>query len=187
LPLRILHLPCTTLYPSSSQRQARDKQSCEIIPQENWHITLSFLGYHTDEDIRILKHIHTEEISHIEAPRIQLARLAYKIEKNKTQVPNILWTELKRTTTDELGKIKNFLEGEYERYGIKWDREMRGFRGHITLSRFSHVPFLPDVLPDIEDAFIPDGITLFESHLHTEAGVTYEPLFENCFKKSDAV
>lgn len=160
---------------------------CTIIPQENWHITLSFLGYHTEESIRILTHIHKEEIKNISAPEIKLERLAYKIDKERGNLPTMLWVELNEQSAKELGKIKKFLEGEYERYGIKWDREMRGFKGHITLSRFSHAQFLPEKLPTCTDSFIPSGITLFESHLREEEGVRYEPLFQNCFKESNEV
>ncbi|MBI4993909.1 RNA 2',3'-cyclic phosphodiesterase [Candidatus Wolfebacteria bacterium] len=154
----------------------------KFIPSENWHLTIIFLGNQSEEKIKdIVASIKqsTEEFE-INFDKIILAP-PDTIEKK------MIWFTASQKTNDLISKIKNNLDNQLNKNGLKFKNDFKKFNGHITLSRFDNINNLPKdfvkKLPiKLPISFAVESIDLMESHLKP-TGAEYECLFSAKFAK----
>lgn len=161
------------------------------LPPENWHLTISFLGEQSDETIQnILKSIETttRDMVFLRRPRQEL-----KIEFEKivlgppNKPPRMIWLTGTKETSRMLGEIRDDLENNLIKNGVRFQPENREYNAHLTLVRFKSIFGTSDVLnidkklrdigcPEIEKlSFIVQSLDLMESHLK-RTGAEYEIL-----------
>lgn len=170
---------CREKLPSGIERQIR------FLPPENWHITLSFLGYQDEVDIEKIKTALAEAAkSHI-AFEVKIEKLIWG---PPDKVPRMIWLSGDSTTSKKLGEIKNHLEDILEASGVPFDRESRHFNAHITLARFDLR--LPRPKPEIEKGvdlrFGAKSLDLMESKLE-RGGAKYTVLQKFSFVRIERV
>jgi 2'-5' RNA ligase len=153
-------------------------QNGRMMPSDQWHITLSFLGDQEDNSIANIVNTLKKVNEAIDVPEIAFENISYGPPGKN---PRMLWLTTTKETSRELGAIKLMIEDALDEIGIRYDREYRDFHGHITLVRFSRsdIP-LPSIALPIRLAFSPKGFSLMESHL-ARSGAEYDILQEFMF------
>ncbi len=155
------------------QRVRNLSRDIRFVPPENWHFTLAFLGYQDESAIPAIK--ETILSCKSDQPyRVEFERLTYGPPGPR---PRMIWLTTIGQTSEELGKVKKELEDELETKGIKWQRELRPYRAHITLARFPEMPFgnLPPIEKEIDWRYEAREIHLMKSTLK-RTGAEYEAL-----------
>ncbi len=155
----------------------------KFLPKENWHLTISFLGYQPDEKIpNILESIKTTTQSLVSLKRPILIEFERIILAPPGRTPRMIWLVGSKETSKILGTIKTKLEDELIKNGVRFKRENREYNTHLTLARFqsifgtSDVPNMDIRRPKIENiSFIAQSLDLMESHLK-RTGAEYEIL-----------
>lgn len=105
--------------------------------------------------------------------------------------PRMIWLTTTKETSQILGKIKNNLENNLIKNGVRFKRKNSGYNGHITLARFANarigVNIIARINADITSAnqrinqrksalvFNAISLDLMESHLK-RTGSEYEIL-----------
>ncbi|MBI4033931.1 MAG: RNA 2',3'-cyclic phosphodiesterase [Candidatus Brennerbacteria bacterium] len=147
-----------------------------FVPPENWHFTLTFLGYQNESAIPFVENsirllFHSNVLQNI---RIEFERLIYG---PVNRAPRMLWLTTSKRTSEELGRIKKSLEDELESKGVKWQRELRPYQAHLTLARFEPVPAknLPKIERELGWEYETKEIHLMKSVLK-RTGAEYEIL-----------
>lgn len=153
-----------------------------FLSPENWHFTISFLGYQSDNDVSLIADALKETAQNFPSPAIQLERIIYG-PIGKT--PRMIWLTASKETSEALDRIKKFLEKRLIELNIPFRQEIRPFKAHLTLARFAapkgrELPLLDVPFPQ---EFEAESINLMESHLK-RSGADYEimakyPLDEN--------
>lgn len=173
-----------------------------FLKPETWHITITFLGYQPlNADLRglnadqrgrqllakIIESIKTT-VKNFKPPLIEFDKVIFGPPGKK---PRMIWVVGDKKSSEMLGKIKNTLEDEFVKNGIKFQRENRPYNTHLTLARFNSILGTSDVLnieqklrdigcPKIE--FIVESLDLMESHLK-RTGAEYKTLVKVDFKQ----
>lgn len=147
-----------------------------FVSYENWHLTVSFLGYQPDEVIIPILEAMKETSADFPAPEIKLEKIILAPPDKKEK--RMIWLSGSAETSKSLGEIKDKLEEKLIENKVSFRLENRQFNSHLTLSRFQE-PFrdsgniaLPDFRPVV---FIPESLDLMESHLK-RSGAEYELL-----------
>jgi 2'-5' RNA ligase len=117
-----------------------------FMPEENWHITVSFLGTQDDAALTAIMNAMRGTAGRFSAVGISFVEVIYAPQKGD---PRMIWLGTSEETDHALGGIKMSLENDLGAAGIRFERELRAFSGHITLARFSHHA-QPGDLPKIE-------------------------------------
>ncbi len=147
-----------------------------FVPRENWHITLSFLGYQEDDDILKITRSLRRAVDNFEDQDIKLDEISYG-PPGKT--PRMIWIGTDRATSENLSRIKKALEEEMLDSGVNFKGEGRNFNGHITLARFMLGREEREGLPPLNEktqlSFTAEGIDLMESELKRD-GAEYTVL-----------
>ena len=159
-----------------------DSKEIRIIPPENWHLTVSFLGNQSEgsllEIIESIK-IITDEFP---APLIELTKIVYGPARSR---PRMVWVVGTEESSKKIANLKRRLGDELKNRGIKFNHdEYRRYNLHITLARFSaESNFAVNNRLDIPLTcrFAPNNIDLMESNLKRN-GAEYM-LVEKCFFK----
>lgn len=151
-------------------------QGIRFAPPENWHFTLTFLGYQPEPAAPLVK----ETIINFRASQ-QALKLELKFERvifgPPGPQPRMIWLTSTRETSEKLGKIKKELEDRLEMKGVKWQHELRPYQGHLTLARFPELPRrnLPAIEKEINWQYEAKEINLMKSTLK-KTGAEYEVL-----------
>ncbi len=157
-----------------------------FLPPENWHITLTFLGYQPDEALpaisKSLREVADNFFAHQEGRRkegfnIRFSEVAYA---PPGKLPRMIWLVADKATSQIISGTKNNLEDKLEQGGVRFRREDRQYNAHITLTRFENqsAENLPElsvgksILPIIFWCF---SLDLMESHLK-RTGAEYDIL-----------
>ncbi|MBU6500970.1 MAG: RNA 2',3'-cyclic phosphodiesterase [Patescibacteria group bacterium] len=155
--------------------------SIRFTPPENWHLTLSFLGYQDDEDIGVIMEAAQKAAKQFSPQNISLTETVYGPSERK---PRMIWFLTDSYTEHNLAEIKNVLEDGLEEANVRFKREQRPFTGHLTLARLT-TDFTADNLPtigrDVHMQFEADGLDLMESELK-RGGAEYTSLQKFLFK-----
>jgi len=142
-----------------------------FLPPENWHITVSFLGYQDDVALDIIMKVIERVVRRSELITIKFERLLYgPINKS----PRMIWLVGDKSTSDKLGKLKILLENELAASGINFRQENRSFTAHITLARLAEISGkLPSIEKNVTLTFLTETLDLMESTLRS-SGAEYE-------------
>lgn len=156
-----------------------------FMGEENWHITLIFLGEQSDEALLPIVKSMKDLIPGFVCPEINFSDISYGPVKG---APRMIWLNGNEKTSKELAVLKNSLEDELIKNGVRFKLENREFRTHITLAKFSEdirngLPELGDEFRDLSWSFEVDGLDLMESHLSAR-GAEYEVLQRIEFKQN---
>lgn len=117
-----------------------------FTPEENWHITVSFLGTQDDASLTGIMAAICKVADEFSAVDISFVEIAYVPKRDDARM---IWLKTSRKASRALGDLRNTLENLLDNEGVRFGRESRGFSGHLTLARFSGVVPAHD-LPPIE-------------------------------------
>lgn len=150
-----------------------------FLEPENWHITLVFLGYQPEENLPAILEAMEETSQQFSVQEIEFAGISYG---PIAATPRMVWLNGSEATSKSLSVIKEFLENALVDKGIRFQRESRGFKAHITLARFSQIAKkdLPEIEKKVDWNFLPETLDLMESHL-SRNGAKYEQIGETKF------
>jgi len=166
------------------QKIAKKRDALEsLVPgvrfmgEENWHITLVFLGEQSDEAILPIVKSMKDLVPGLKCPEINFSDISYGPVKG---APRMIWLNGDEKTSKALSALKTPLEDELIKNGVRFKLENREFRTHITLAKFSEdmrsgLPDLGGEFKDLNWMFEADGLDLVESHLSGK-GAEYEVL-----------
>lgn len=152
-----------------------------FVSQENWHFTVTFLGYQEEVMVPMVEKSLEESIS-IFRKKIKEGG-GLHVEFNKLiygppgKTPRMIWLTTTKKTSEELGAFKGLLEDTLEKNGVRWRRESRPLQAHITLARF--LPTAKKKLPSIDrNLFWKYGVGEFNLMKSTlrRGGAVYEML-----------
>ena len=144
--------------------QRREVRAGRIVPRDNLHVTLAFLGNRPARERPAIA--HELRAAAAGASRPLLAVTGYR----ETRSVGML------TLDDEGGRagaLAHDLFGRLERLGV-YRREARPWLPHVTVVRFRERPRLRPSLPEL-DAFAPSDAAVYLSRLRP-SGAQYEVL-----------
>jgi RNA 2',3'-cyclic 3'-phosphodiesterase len=143
------------------------------VPQQNWHVTMKFLGSTWPRLVDWVHETCARVASHHHAIETSLTRLGAFPNERRGRV---LWAGLH--DPDELfAAIASDLDTALER---EFRTEKRAFTAHLTVARFDPPAPLVGRLESIDvatDPFVVDRLVLYRSHLRRPAPI-YEPVRE---------
>lgn len=145
-----------------------------FLGRENWHITISFLGYQDDEAVNRIVKSSRDIAAEFEQQEIKLIGIDYG---PKGKPPRMLWLNADADTSKNLAALKENLENNLIDRGVIFKKEHRQMNVHITLARFQRTlrKELPDISAGLNLAFRAASLDLMESHL-SRAGAKYDIL-----------
>ncbi len=142
---------------------------CSWTKKDNLHITLSFLGYLTDEEMLSVCNVAKQVAKLHRSFSIKLNKIIFGPPKKNP--PRMVWAQ--GETSAEFSRLRNDLEKVMEASeNIPFLKEGRIFSPHITLARIQTWQFRqmeleerPNVNEDINLSFEADSIEVMESEL----------------------
>lgn len=141
---------------------------CRWTRKENLHITLSFLGYLTDEEMLEVCRIVKEVVKNQEPFFINFNKIIYGPPGKS---PRMVWVEGEKS--EELGNLQKGLEKALQ--NLPAEKENRGYSPHITLSRIKEWEFgrlepeeRLEVNEEISLGFEVGSVEVMESELKRE-------------------
>lgn len=147
------------------QRQAfADVPEARVVPQDNLHVTLAFLGHRPRAELPRIVGALREAAGRAARPRLSVR--GYR----ETRSVGML------TFDDENGRaaaLAEDLHARLEALGV-YERERRRWLPHVTVLRFRRPPRLRPVLPELEP-FAPSDAAAYLSRLRP-GGARYEVL-----------
>lgn len=148
-----------------------------LVPPENWHVTLAFLGNQTED---VLEHLH-DRLSELEAPGFDMRIAGVDIFGGRK--PSLLYAGV--DSSEPLSHLRKKVRQVVRNAGIDLPRER--FRPHVTLARFrkrltmletQRIAGVLEGWGDVEAGVLPVGhFTLYRSIAGPD-GMIYEPLAE---------
>lgn len=151
-------------------------ESVRFIPSENWHITVSFLGNQSDENIAKISDIAKKIAANFAPIEARLEKIVYGPSNANAKM---IWLITDYETSSRLEIIKQMIENRLIEEGINLRLEHRKFNGHITLARFDKnlgVSELPLNLEDeLELDFLARSLDFMESDMRPN-GAEYSTL-----------
>lgn len=147
--------------------------NARMMPEEDWHITLSFLGTYAPDMVTVIEETIAAAVHDLPAPHIALRMLTTAPPQRP---PRMLWTLTTSDSGKELETLKDSIQNALAACGIR-PQEDPGtqFIGHSTLAHFNKGYRIAEhtVVFAHEIAFRPQGIALMESRLeHDKAHYT---------------
>lgn len=158
-------------------------QNANMIPEENWHITLKFFGSQPEEHIETIGQVIRNVIGEREAPVVTIRTLS---TAPPHRPPRMIWATTTTETNKVLGSIKETIERKLAVHAIFQKGETFPiFQGHITLARLPEGRRIAERIVSFPNAltFRPITIDLMESHLES-TGAEYSILKSIDFKPS---
>jgi 2'-5' RNA ligase len=157
--------------------------SARFVPQENWHITVSFLGNEDDVMLPVIADAMKAAIRDFEPPEIAFEKVSYFPAHGDTV--KMIWLSADRATSEVLGKIRDAFQDELAARGVPFQGEMRAFAGHITLAKFTGETAraaIPAIERPLQFNFPAASLDLMESEL-ARSGAEYNLLQSFPFKE----
>jgi 2'-5' RNA ligase len=162
------------------QRTALADPALRVVRPEALHVTLVFLGYQAEKDVKAIAKAAFDVDAH--APAVELITDPVGVPRGKR--PRLMALA---ANSDETVGLQKQIEERLVEAGF-YEPEKRAFWPHLTVARVkpeapgSRKPALirtqPHPLPEHMFRFFrPTRLVLFKSHLH-RSGAEYEPLAE---------
>jgi RNA 2',3'-cyclic 3'-phosphodiesterase len=161
------------------QRTALSDPALRVVRPEALHITLVFLGYQAEKDVKKIAKLALDVEAH--APAVELVREPVGVPRNR---PRLFALD---AHSDETVALQGQVEAHLVEAGF-YKPEKRPFWTHLTVARVrpeapgsrkpAQVKTVPHPLPEHMFRFFrPTRLVLFKSHLRP-TGAEYEPLAE---------
>lgn len=150
------------------------------IREENWHLTLVFLGDQPDEAITGILNSIKDTAQKFSDTEIELDKIILA-PPNKS--PRMIWLTSTKKTSGILGQIQNDLQDNLINNKVRFQPENRPYNTHITLARFQFLPQnfqLPNYPITQLSNFTAESLDLMESKLK-RTGAEYEILTKIAF------
>ncbi|KXG43821.1 RNA 2',3'-cyclic phosphodiesterase [Tepidibacillus decaturensis] len=145
------------------------------VPEENWHITLLFLGEVDEKEMESLDQALNEAVKNVVPFQLQLKNISAFPSENK---PNILWAGV-HGDLQMLNKLyQNFVEA-LTKTKITFDAKPK-YTPHVTLARKVNVPFKKENFKLTSSVWQVTSLTLYQS-VFTVSGVKYQPILTKEF------
>ncbi len=147
-------------------------------PPENWHLTLTFLGYQPDEATTPILDALKETAALFPAPKLGFEKIILAPPGKPSRPPRMIWFAGAKETSKIIGQIKNNLENNLVKNGVKFKKESREYNAHITLARFPTLirnykniqkyekELLNYQITQLPISFTAQSLDLMESHLY---------------------
>lgn len=133
-----------------------------LIPKDNWHFTVIFLGYQADNVIMDILAALEATVKKFAGPGIRIK----EVRGDRQPEPRMIWATTDQESSKEIGVLKNFLEEQLIQHGVRFRREQRVYQGHITLVRFGERSFITHpIRKKINLSFRAKSLDLMESNL----------------------
>jgi len=153
-----------------------------FVPEENWHITISFLGYQDEDGLTGTLRALGNAVPQLKIDKVVFEKLSYGPpgfalpvpsgidgSSSRGKQPRMIWLSADKETSRELGAAKEGIEDELENNNVRFNRERRPMSGHITLARLDlnreQVLELPDISRTLNITSAVWGLDLMESEL----------------------
>ncbi|MFZ1720407.1 MAG: RNA 2',3'-cyclic phosphodiesterase [Candidatus Moraniibacteriota bacterium] len=150
---------------SFGKRIIRKMESWQHLPirfgrEENFHVTLAFLGLVKDDDLPSICEDITDALRETESFDMSFNEI--KLTPKGGDEAKMLW--LTGEPSEGLAKLRNALEASLSSF----DPEYKTFVPHITLgrvlrTRWARLPERPDIHESVNLAESVSGVTLYES------------------------
>jgi RNA 2',3'-cyclic 3'-phosphodiesterase len=144
--------------------QQRELSAGRIVPPENLHVTLAFLGARPAEELEAIGNALRESAGGAEKP--VLTSTGYRETRSVGMV--VAEDEERRAT-----RLADDLSARLERLGV-YEREQRPWLPHITVLRFRERPGLDPPLPELGQVRLSEA-AVYHSVLRP-SGAQYEVL-----------
>lgn len=161
----------------------KDYTDIRLIPVQNWHITVAFLGYQSESQLLKIKEAMESAIKEMKPLEIELEKfLLAPPDKN---IPKMLWMSGSENSSIFVNSVKQALKDAFSKKGINHKDNHRNFNCHVTVARFKSVyrqnyfsikEALAN-LPPISISFKPTTLDLMESRLK-KTGADYNLLYK---------
>jgi 2'-5' RNA ligase len=157
-----------------------------FLPDEQWHITLAFLGSQEMEVAAIASRAAEETAMAYDAPIIKCKDITYgPLDRHNAPVadPRMIWLNCVPETSRTLARIKDCLSEHLLAAGVHFKEDRRQFHAHVTLARFPAVfrEKLPKFHHDFLEEYEGDRIVVMQSTL-LPSGAAYDPLASFAFR-----
>ena len=178
------------------KRKFAPRDKIRFMPEKNWHFTLVFLGEQNESAPAIVEGGIKDALLGKDVPKIELEKRLYG-PLNKTpgrgearqggqdKPPRMIWLTTSAETSKRVNIIKTGIESELEKTNVRWQKESRPYRGHLTLARLEPKPI--ETMPNIEKEFSFNypalSVSLMESTLK-KGGAEYNTLAEISFTEN---
>jgi len=144
------------------------------IKKDNFHITLSFIGYVSDESIVDICRNISQAVAKIAVFDIRFGNIKLGPEKDK---PNLIWLE-----GDSSDELKNLDEIIAKNLGV-FTEKRKEFRPHVTLGRlrakkWETLPEKPEIFEKFSVSVPVESVDVFESR--EENGKRKYFILESC-------
>ena len=138
-----------------------------FIPSENWHITVSFLGGQTDENVVKISEISKKIAADFAPIEANFEKIVYGPSNANARM---IWLATDYETSSRIEVIKQMIENKLMEEGIPFKRDGKKFNGHITLARFDKdksigASDLPELNQGLGINFLARSLDLMESDL----------------------
>ncbi len=146
------------------RRELPEREELRVVPPENLHVTLAFLGHRPSGDLEPIASVLRAAAAHAASPVLVPERY-----RETRSVGMIVFA-------DENGDGARLAEAVWEgleRLGV-YEREQRGWLAHLTVVRFRQRPRLRPPTPDL-GRVSPSEAALYHSVLQP-SGARYEIL-----------
>jgi 2'-5' RNA ligase len=158
------------------------EKEIRFAPQENWHLTVTFLGEQSDDTLSVIADAMKTAAGKFEFPEIAFEKISYGPSAKK---PRMIWLVADRASSDRIAKIKGVLDDALVSRRVMFQQEMKLFLGHITLARFGEkmdFAALPQIERPLQFSFSGASLDLMESELK-KSGAEYSLLQSFEFKE----
>ena len=137
-----------------SEWQAAHIEHGRVVPREQLHLTLAFLGHRPVDELEAIAGALREA-----AAAARPIRLVPERYRETRSVGMLVLTDVAGTATS----LAEELFGRLERLGV-YERERRAWLPHVTVLRFRSPPRLRPPLPELEEV-MPSDAAVFLSRL----------------------
>lgn len=149
----------------------------KFIGEENWHITLIFLGQQGDEALLPIIKSMKDLVSSFPCPEINFSDISYGPIGG---TPRMIWLNGDEKTSKTLSSLKITMEDELIKNRVRFKLENREFCTHLTLAKFSEtlrtdLVDLGGQFQNLDWFFQAESLDLVESRL-SGRGAEYEIL-----------
>ena len=178
------------------KRKFTPRDKIRFMPEKNWHFTLVFLGQQNESAPAMVEGALKDALFGINVPNIEFEKILYgpigktpargeARQGRRDKPPRMIWLTTSAETSKRLNIIKTKIESELEKTNVRWQKESRPYRGHLTLARLEPKPI--ETMPNIERGFSFNyqalSVSLMESTLK-KSGAEYNTLAEISFTEN---